>query len=101
MTEPDYPAHPKVTVDADQLAMTFRPADIRVIKAITGRSPAELTQTGGDVDEGDKFQMLAFMVLRQTYPDEHTKTLWDLADQADIDVVSSPPDPSNAATTTG
>jgi hypothetical protein len=95
----DYPAHPRLELETAEVVPTFRPADIKVIQAIVGRSPFALLQA--DDDDGGRFQVMAFMELRKRYPDEYTKTLWDLAEQSDIVVTSTPAeDPTRGGTST-
>lgn len=96
----DYPAHPQLEVDPAALNVTFRPADTRVIKAITGRSPAMLQQSD-DADEADREQVVAFMALRQEYPEEAAKVLWDLAEECDVRIRTSPVDPTPGGITMG
>jgi len=61
----------------------FRPADLRVVRAMTGQSL--MAMVGGD-DDADKMCALAFFALRREHPEAAAKTLWDVCEQADIEM---------------
>ena len=89
MTDPD--EHRLVTVDPN-VPPRFRPADLRVVRAITGRSLMEMV--GGD-DDADRMAALAFFAMRRAEPTAATKELWDAAEQADVEMVASDADPTS------
>ena len=61
----------------------FRPADLRVVRAMTGQSL--MAMTGGD-DDADRMCALAFFALRRQHPDAAAKDLWEMCEQADIEI---------------
>ena len=72
----------------------FRPADLRVVKAMTGQSL--MAMTGGD-DDADRMCALAFFALRREQPEAAAKDLWEMCEQADIEVaeVAAGADPTS------
>jgi hypothetical protein len=86
--------HPLVVIDTT-VAPRFRAADMRVIKAMTGKSVLEMIREDGD--DADRMQALAFYALRRADPDAAAKTLWELADEADVEMADTPPDPTNGS----
>ena len=77
--------HRLVTVDAN-VPPRFRPADLRVVKAISGMSL--MAMAGGD-DDADRMAALAFFALRRANPTAAAKELWEAAEQADVEVIST------------
>jgi hypothetical protein len=85
--------HRLVVVDAS-IPPRFRPADLRVVRAMTGRSLMEMV--GGD-DDADRMAALAFFAMRRADRDAPTKVLWDAAEQADVEIIRGDDvDPTNA-----
>ena len=74
--------HVLVKVDAT-VPPRFRPADLRVVKAMTGQSL--IGMAGGD-DDADRMCALAFFALRRQHPQKAAKDLWDMCEQADIEL---------------
>jgi hypothetical protein len=97
------PKHPAVTVDLGSFNPTFRTADLRVLRDILGRSPAQILQDD-DADELDKNQILAFLQLRKEYPDVPATPLWAVADETDVTITGvagmAPGNPTNGVTGT-
>ena len=77
--------HRRVVVDAN-IPPRFRPADLRVVKAMCGRSLMEMV--GGD-DDADRMCALAFFALRRQNPEASAKDLWEACEQADVEVIST------------
>ena len=77
--------HRLVIVDAG-IPPRFRPADLRVVKAMCGRSLMEMV--GGD-DDADRMCALAFFALRRQNPEAAAKELWEACEQADVEVISA------------
>ena len=76
--------HRVVTIDPN-VPPRFRPADLRVVRAITGQSL--MGMVGGD-DDADRMAALAFFALRRAEPDAPAKDLWDLCEQADVQMIA-------------
>jgi len=91
--------HRDVAVDANA-AVRFRPVDMKVIRAITGRSVMDMIRSGDEGDDADRFQALAFFALRRDDKEAATAELWELAGEADIEMVAPAPDPTNGSTST-
>ena len=83
--------HRLVVVDAN-VPPRFRPADLRVVKAICGRSLMEMV--GGD-DDADRMCALAFFALRRQNPEAAAKELWEACEQADVEMVGGDVDPTS------
>jgi hypothetical protein len=83
--------HRIVTVDPN-VPPRFRPADLRVVRAMTGRSLMEMA--GGD-DDADRMCALAFFAMRRANPDAAAKELWDAAEQADVEMKAAEVDPTS------
>ena len=84
--------HRVVTVDPN-VPPRFRPADLRVVRAMCGRSLMEMA--GGD-DDADRMAALAFFAMRRADPTAPAKELWDACEQADVEIVRGDDvDPTN------
>jgi hypothetical protein len=92
--------HRDVVIDA-AAAIRFRPVDMKVIRAITGRSIMEMIRDDSAEHDEDKFQALAFFALRRADRDTPAAELWELAGEADLEMVAPPPDPTNGSISTG
>lgn len=88
----DEDEHVLVRVDPN-VPPRFRPADLRVVKAMTGKSM--IAMSGGD-DDADRLCTLAFVALRRANPTASSKELWDMCEQADVELVAvDAADPTN------
>jgi len=89
--------HTRIVVDPD-LPIIFRPADLRVIRAMTGR---DLTAMISDESyDADRFCGLAFIQLRRQYPNRGAKELWELVEEADLEMMAPREDPTGGGTST-
>ena len=75
--------HRVVTIDPN-VPPRFRPADLRVVRAITGLSL--MGMVGGD-DDADRMAALAFFAMRRAEPDAAAKDLWEMCEQADVELL--------------
>ena len=74
--------HRLISIDPN-VPPRFRPADLRVVKAMTGMSL--IAMASGD-DDADRMCALAFVALRRAEPDAAAKDLWELVEQSDVEL---------------
>jgi len=83
--------HPVVTIDPN-VPPRFRPADLRVVRAMCGQSL--MAMVSGD-DDADRMAALAFFAMRRADPTAPAKDLWEQAEQVDVEMVTSGVDPTS------